>query len=190
MMSNDIASPANPRIRAVAKLRDRRERDRTGLTVVDGTREIQRALDGRASVTEAFVCAALATSADARRALSALESAGIRLTAVSAAAFEKIAFGDRAEGIVAVVRPPSAELASLRLPADPLVVVLEAVEKPGNLGAALRSADGAGADAVIAADPNTDVFNPNTIRASAGTVFSVPIAAAPTPDVLAFLRDS
>ncbi len=81
-------------------------------------------------------------------------------------------------------------LPALDLPDDALVVVIEGVEKPGNLGAVLRSADGAGADAVIAASPRTDLFNPNTIRASAGTVFALPLAAAPTPDVLAWLRDA
>ncbi len=92
--------------------------------------------------------------------------------------FAKLAFGERAEGIVAVVRIPSLELERLSLPVDPLVLVLEGVEKPGNLGAVLRTADGAGVDAVVAASPRTDLFNPNTIRASAGTVFAVPTASA------------
>jgi RNA methyltransferase, TrmH family len=86
------------------------------------------------------------------------------------------------------VRVPSLELDRLGLPADPLVLVIEALEKPGNLGAVLRSADGAGVDAVIAASPRTDLFNPNAIRASAGTVFSVPLAAASSGDVMAWLR--
>ena len=101
----------------------------------------------------------------------------------------KLAFGDRHEGIVAVIRAPSQALDALQLPAAPLVVVVDGVEKPGNLGAVLRSADGAGADAVIAASPRTDLANPNVIRASAGTVFALPTAAAPTDDVLAFLRE-
>jgi TrmH family RNA methyltransferase len=88
-----------------------------------------------------------------------------------------------------VVRIPSTALGDLTLPDDPLVVVIEGVEKPGNVGAVMRSADGAGADAVIAASPRTDPFNPNAIRASAGTMFSVPTAAAPTPQVIAWLRD-
>ncbi len=78
---------------------------------------------------------------------------------------------------------PDLSLEALRLPADPLVVVLEGVEKPGNLGAVLRSADGAGADAVIVADPRTDLFNPNAVRASLGTIFTVPVAAGPSADV-------
>ena len=99
-----------------------------------------------------------------------------------------IAFGERAEGLVAVIRIPSMAIADLTLPDDPLVAVIEGVEKPGNLGAVLRSADGAGLDAIVAASPATDPFNPNAIRASAGTMFTVPVAAAATTDVLAWLR--
>jgi TrmH family RNA methyltransferase len=96
---------------------------------------------------------------------------------------ERLAFGDRSEGLVATVAIPDLALGALRLPPDPLVVVIEGVEKPGNLGAVLRSADGAGADAVIAADPRTDLFNPNAIRASLGTIFTVPVAAGPSAAV-------
>jgi TrmH family RNA methyltransferase len=91
--------------------------------------------------------------------------------------------------LVAVARIPSLDLGGLVLTADPLVAVVEGVEKPGNIGAILRSADGAAIDAVVAASPRTDLFNPNAIRASAGTIFAIRIAAAPTADVLAWLRD-
>jgi TrmH family RNA methyltransferase len=99
----------------------------------------------------------------------------------------KLAFGDRTDGVIAIIRPPSARLADLALPPNSLVVVVESVEKPGNLGAVLRTADGAGADAVIAADPLTDVFNPNAIRASLGTIFRLPLAVAASGEVLDWL---
>jgi RNA methyltransferase, TrmH family len=102
---------------------------------------------------------------------------------------DRLAYGDRAEGLVATVRIPDLGLEGLRLPADPLVVVLEGLEKPGNLGAVLRSADAAGADAVIVADPRTDPFNPNAIRASLGTIFAVPVASGTSDAVRAHLRD-
>jgi RNA methyltransferase, TrmH family len=188
MPSPTLASPSNPRVKAVARLRDRRTRETAGLTVVDGAREVRRAIDAGADVVEAFVCESLLGGSDARAALDALLQRGTRLTSTTEAAFAKVAFGERAEGIVAVVRAPSTDLASLAVPADPLIVVVEGVEKPGNLGAILRSADGAGADALIAASPRTDLANPNVIRASAGTVFTVPLAAAPSADVLAWLR--
>ena len=183
-----LTSLANPRIRAAVMLRGRRERDRAGLTLVDGSRELGRALDAGVTVVEAFVCEAQLAGPEARRVLDSLEAAAISTQPVSEAVFDKLAFGQRAEGLVAVVRIPSMELAGLVLPKSPLAVVVEAIEKPGNLGAILRSADGAGADALIAASPRTDLFNPNAIRASAGTIFSLPLAAASTADTLAWIK--
>jgi TrmH family RNA methyltransferase len=184
----EITSRSNPRIAAVAGLRDRRERERQGLTVVDGSREVRRAIDSGAELVEAFVCGPLLAGPDARAGLDALERHGTRVTAVSQGVFEKLAYGDRAEGLLAVVRIPDLSLERLALPTDPLVAVIEGVEKPGNIGAVLRSADGAGADALVAASPRTDLFNPNAIRASAGTIFSVPLAAGPAADALAWAR--
>jgi TrmH family RNA methyltransferase len=189
MTAMDLTSTANPSVKAVAKLRDRRERDRTGLTVVDGAREVRRALDAGALIEEAFVCVPLLSGEDARAAFGQLEIRGIPTRTTSTTVFGKLAFGERAEGILAVVRIPSITLDDLRLPADPLVIVLEGVEKPGNLGAVLRSADGAGANALILASGRTDPFNPNVIRASAGTVFSVPLASATTTEAIGWLRD-
>jgi TrmH family RNA methyltransferase len=184
-----LASPSNPRIKAAARLRDRRDRERTGMTLIDGARELRRALEAGVEVVEAFVCEPLVAGEDARAALDALQARGVAVTTTTEAAFARLAFGDRAEGLVAVARAPSLAIDDLALPADPLIVVIEGVEKPGNLGAILRSADGAGVDAVIAASPGTDLANPNVIRASAGTIFSVPMAAAPTDNVLRWLRD-
>lgn len=184
-----LTSTANPRIKAAAALRERRERDRTGLTLIDGARELRRALDAGVEVVEAFVCEPLLAGPDARAALDRLDAGRASVTATSEAVFAKVAFGERAEGLIAVVRIPSTDLGGLNLPVDPLVVVIEGVEKPGNIGAVLRSADGAGADAVIAAAPRTDLFNPNAVRASAGTAFTVPVGAGTTSEVLAWLRE-
>jgi len=188
MSTPTLASPSNPRIKSAAALRDRRERDATGLTLVDGARELRRALESGVEVVEAFVCEPLLAGEDARAALDALQARAVPVTTTTEAAFAKVAFGDRAEGLVAVIRAPSLGLDDLDLPAEPLIVVIESVEKPGNIGAVLRSADGAGVDAVIAASPRTDLANPNVIRASAGTIFAVTLAAAPTEEVLAWLR--
>lgn len=187
MTEPDIASPSNPRIKAAVRLRDRRERDRAGLTLIDGGRELRRALEAGVVVEEAFVHSPLLRTDDAKAALERLHATEAAILTVSEEAFEKVAFGDRADGIVAVVRAPGADLKSLLVPADPLVVVLEGVEKPGNIGAVLRSADGAGADAVVVADPRTDLHNPNAIRASLGTIFTVPMGAGPTPHVRTWL---
>ncbi len=185
-----IDSPANPRIRAAAALRERRDRERSGLTLVDGGRESLRAVGAGVEVETAFVCPDLLTSEDARAAVEGLRRRGLgeAVVEVSERAFEKLAYGDRSDGIVLVIRPAPRRLADLELGPAPLVVVTEDVEKPGNLGAILRSADGAGADAVMAVG-GTDVFNPNVIRASVGTVFSVPIAVAPASEAMAWLRE-
>lgn len=183
-----LTSAANPRVRAAMALRARRERDHTGRILIDGARELLRALDADVTVETIFVCAALCRSEACRMLLGRLAPDDHRLVLVSEGAFARLAFGDRAEGVVGVALRPGLDLADLTLPADPLLAVIEAVEKPGNLGAILRSADGAGLDALVAAEPRTDLFNPNAIRASLGTIFSVPLAAAPTVEVLAWLR--
>lgn len=168
----EIASTANDRVKAVARLRDRRERDRTGLTVVDGAREIRRAIEAGVGVETLFTVDP-PPPGDAAAALAAAGAAGVRVTSVSPAVAERLAFGGRSDGIVAVVRVPPTDLASLSLPDEPLIVVIDGVEKPGNVGAILRTADGAGADAVILTDPATDLYNPNAIRSSIGTIFSL-----------------
>jgi TrmH family RNA methyltransferase len=209
MAAMEIESPANPRIRAAAALRERRERDRSGLTLVDGLRESIRALEAGVATELALLCPTLlendaegrrdgdgdgdeaSGSADGSGRLRALlRERGTETVDVSERAFSRIAFGDRNDGIVLVVRAPTTDLAAIRFAdgEDPLVVVTEDIEKPGNLGAILRSADGAGANAVVAVG-GTDLFNPNVIRASTGTVFSVPIAAAPAAAVLHWLRE-
>jgi TrmH family RNA methyltransferase len=172
-----ITSLTNARVKAAVRLRDRRERTATGLTLVDGGREILRALDAGVAVAEAFIAPDLVRTPDALAAVDRLHRSAPVIEATPAV-LAKVAFGDRSDGVVAVVRAPKRGLDDLDLSPNPLVVVVEGVEKPGNLGAVLRSADGAGVDAVIVADPLTDPFNPNAIRASLGTVFAIPIATA------------
>lgn len=178
-----IDSPSNPRLRAALRLRERRERDETGLTLVDGGRESLRAMEAGAIVETAFICAARIGSTEAKRVAEKLGQsfgpfgASIEVVQVSERAFDRLAYGDRSDGVVLVVRSPGTRLEDLVLPPSPLIIVTEDVEKPGNVGAILRSADGVGASAVIAVG-GTDLYNPNVIRASVGTVFSVPIGTA------------
>ena len=148
-----------------------------------------RALDAGVEIDEAFVCDDLVRTRTRPRDVVIRLAATVGMTQVSEAVIGKLAFGDRSDGVVAIVRTPrDGPRATLRCGGDPLVVVVEGVEKPGNLGAILRTADGAGADAVIAADPRTDLFNPNAIRASLGTIFTMPVAAASSADVLDVAR--
>jgi TrmH family RNA methyltransferase len=182
-----ITSTKNPRITAAVALRDRRTRDDARLTLVDGVRELSRALAAGAGVTEVFVDES-ALGAEAAGVVTAAREAGATITRVGTAVLDRLAYGDRSEGLVATVTIPNLDIDALALPTDALVVVLEAVEKPGNLGAVLRSADGAGADAVILADPRTDPFNPNAVRASIGTIFAMRLAAAPSEQALEWLN--
>ena len=186
MPDPSLTSVKNPRVRAAADLRDRRARDAAGLTLVDGVRELDRAITGGAKVVDVFVDDARLTP-EASTVLARAVRTGATAIPVTAAVLEKLAFGDRNEGLVATVRIPDLSIDALVLPVDPLVVVVEGVEKPGNLGAVLRSADAAGADAVIAADPRTDLFNPNAVRASLGTLFALPVAAGDSAAVRARL---
>ncbi|MEO7664856.1 MAG: TrmH family RNA methyltransferase [Candidatus Limnocylindrales bacterium] len=192
-----IDSPRNAAIQAAIGLRDRRDREATGMTLVDGARECYRAVASGVAVETAFICRDLVRPGDGAATIDALRSRGARITEVSQRAFERLAFGDRADGIVLVVRPPEAGLATLaarRVPGrdgstddPPLLLVTEDVEKPGNLGAILRTADAAGVSGVIAIG-GTDLWNPNVIRASVGTVFSVPVAASSADEAIAWLR--
>lgn len=189
MSAKTISSPHNPRVKAAVKLRDRRQRDKQGRIVIDGAREIRLAMAGGVQVLELFVCSDLWSSNDDEQILGAINQDGLDVWHVTRSVFEKLAFGSRAEGIVAVARTPKCALDEIQLPADSLVAVLEGVEKPGNVGAVLRSADGAGVSALIVANPGTDLFNPNCIRASLGTVFTLPVAAVTSEETLVWLRE-
>ncbi|HET7031354.1 MAG TPA: RNA methyltransferase [Candidatus Limnocylindrales bacterium] len=188
MIRPAITSLTNPRVKAAVRLRDRREREATGLTLVDGAREILRALDAGVALDTTFLAPDLVRSPDAIAVADRLSRRESTIE-VSPDVLAKVAFGDRSDGVVAVVTVPRPRLDDVALPEDPLVVVVEGVEKPGNLGAILRSADGAGVDAVVVADPRTDVFNPSAIRASLGTIFALPVVSASSADALTWLRD-
>lgn len=187
MDAHRITSTANPRVKAAARLRGRRERDKEGLTLIDGVRETMRALAGGATVTEVFLLPEALEGAEASAFIAMLSERQVPTTQLGRDAFAKLAYGDRLDGAVAIAETPPRTLDALVLPAAPLIAIVEGVEKPGNLGAILRTADGASVDAVIVADTATDLFNPNIIRASIGTVFALPVAVASSGDVLTWL---
>jgi TrmH family RNA methyltransferase len=183
-----ITSRNNPRVKEAVALRDRRERIRRGRLLIDGAREIVRAIAAGIRPMEAFVCLELLQSGEARAALQAATAAGAEVNEVAPSVYAKLQFGERDDGILVVAEKPRRTLDDLRLPSSSLIGVLEGIEKPGNLGAILRSADAAGVDAVIVADGATDLYNPNTIRASIGTVFRDNVCEATTAETLAWLR--
>lgn len=179
-MQYDITSAQNPRIRHLLALQQksslRREEERF---VVEGRRELDHCLAAGYELDEVFVCPDVAPDAGL---------CGGRQWLIPSHVYERVAYRGSTEGIIAVVRSRALSLADLSLSANPLLMVLERVEKPGNLGAVLRSADAAGADAVIICDPLTDLYNPNLIRASIGAVFSVPVVACTSTECIQFLK--
>ncbi len=183
-----ITSPHNPRVKLAARLRDHRQRSKEQRILIEGAREISRAIAAGVALQEVFVCVELCRSAEAKQLLEILPGSAAEVLEVSEQVFSRLAFGQRAEGVVAVAVVPSHRPENLVLRENPLVAVLEGVEKPGNIGAVLRSADAAGVSALVLADPRTDLYNPNAIRASLGTIFTLPVATAAGDDALAWLR--
>ena len=183
-----ITSVHNPRVKDAIRLRDRRHRDKQQRILIDGARELTRAIAAGIILREVFLCEPLCRGDECRELLAVLHGCGAEILQVTEPVFEKVAFGHRAEGVLAVADMPRPVLANLVVPANPLVAVLEGVEKPGNVGAVLRSADGAGLSAVLVADARTDLYNPNAIRASLGTIFTRPVCEATSAEVLDWLR--
>lgn len=197
-----ITSPANPRLKSLAALRRRRGREETRTTLVEGHEELALALDCGIRPATLFVCpelfspggpAGLQVIGLQEDVVTRARTLGAEVVRLGRQAFEKVAYREGADGLLAVVPAVDPTLLALdargiaELSARPLLLVSQGVEKPGNLGAMLRTADAAGVAAVVAADPVTDWGNPNVVRASKGTVFSVPVASATTSETLAWL---
>lgn len=181
-MAHQISSLQNSTIKNVVKLRTSgRERSAQGLFVVEGQREISLAQQGGAEVKNLYYCPELIRG---KIAVKAGET-----TTVSAKAFSRISYRDNPDGYLALMKVEEKKLLNLALSQRPLLIILEAVEKPGNLGAILRTADAVGADAVVINNPKTDIYNPNVIRASQGTAFTVPTVVCPASEIIKFCRD-
>ena len=180
MRIETVTSAQNPKIKNLLLLQEKsRARKEQGLFVVEGRRELGHCIEAGFEIHTVFVCPEIAGD---------FASGSMAVIEVPLPLYRKIAMRDTTEGIVAEVKVRERRLDDLALPENPLVVVLESVEKPGNLGAVLRSADAAGAAAVIVCDPLTDLWNPNLIRASVGAVFTVPTVAAPSDEVIPWLK--
>ncbi|MGI8433864.1 MAG: TrmH family RNA methyltransferase [Nocardioidaceae bacterium] len=182
-----LSSPANPRVKWLVGLRKRRSRDAEGLAVVEGHDELAVALDAGVELRQFFYCPELVANRDESSLLAVAERAG-EVVSLSPPAFAKASYRESPDGWLGIVPSPSRPLAKLPTGLRALVLVCEAVEKPGNLGAMLRTAEAAGLDAVIAAAATTDWGNPNVVRASKGTVFGIPVSAAPTPEVVGWVK--
>ncbi|MBW6490034.1 MAG: RNA methyltransferase [Lentimicrobium sp.] len=180
-----ISSPGNPRIKNLLLLQQKsRERRKQNLVVVEGIREVGIAFQNGFKISELYVCREIAKNADYSK---MVDPAGI--TFVSEAVFGKLAYREGSDGCIALLEPKWLKIPEVKLSALPLVIVLESIEKPGNLGAILRTADAVNADAVIVCDPLTDIYNPNVIRGSIGCVFSRQVIACSTDDAQNWLKE-
>ncbi len=185
MRIETVTSAQNPKIKDLLALQEKSSRRReAGLFVVEGRREIEHCLEAGFEADTVFFCRDIFYGALPRF------SEDVRLIEVTRQIYEKIAYRGGTEGIIAEIKVKSRGLEDLRLSEAPLIVVLESVEKPGNLGAVLRSADAAGADAVIICDPLTDLYNPNLIRASIGAVFTTQVATASSEETISWLKNN
>jgi len=180
-MSIKIASAQNEKIKHLVQLRQSgSERKKQGLFLIEGRREISLAIASGVAIANLFYCADYGKQP--------LGIAKEKIIEVSKKVFQKISWRDHPDGLLATAKINELKLESIKLSAKPLLIILEAVEKPGNLGAILRTADAAGADAAIINDAKTDIYNPNVIRASQGTVFTVPVAVSSVTKTVEFCR--
>lgn len=180
-----ITSSANPRLKQVRRLRRRSRRD---VFLVEGHRQVGAALESRARVRELYVARELFLGPKDLALLSVAVGRGVVVHELSARAFESINGQVRPDGMAAVVERPATRLDELRIGQGPLLLVAEAVERPGNLGAIVRTACAAGADALLVCAGVTDPFHPETVRGSAGTIFRLPLAESPTEEAITWLR--
>ena len=182
-----ITSAQNQRIKNFAHLQKARERKAQNVFIVEGEKEFCRAIEYSYQFISIFVCFDVIGELHFRT-ISANVNANAEVFPVSKEVFEKIAYREGSGGIIALARPKNHALNDLKLPENPLLLVLEAVEKPGNLGALLRTADAAGVDAVVVCDPQTDIYNPNVVRSSIGCLFSVPLAVCNSEEAISWMK--
>lgn len=180
-----IDSTQNPQVKTWTTLHRRRDRDRHGRCIVEGQREISRAVSGGVKFTTILLGDG-AASAEQELAAHIVDD-GADGFSLSDAALSKVSVRNSPAQIIGIVRTPEFSLETLVVPDRPLILIADTIEKPGNLGAMIRSADGAGADAVIATDPISDVANPNVIRSSQGALFESPVATGSVAEVQAWL---
>lgn len=185
-MTIDITSTSNPKIKWLKSLHNNSTRRKEGVFLVEGAKEVGFAVDGGYFLRSLFVCPEI--NSDKSTEILKQVQDGNTVTTISRECYEKVAYRGSSSGIIGVFQEKHKSLDELTFGDNPLFIVLESVEKPGNLGAIIRTADGVGADGVIICDPKTDIFNPNVIRSSVGTVFTKQTATSTSDQLLDFLQ--
>jgi TrmH family RNA methyltransferase len=183
-----ITSLQNPHLKTLLKLRKRTERDICHSFVIEGYRPLARAIDRRVPLTTVYYSPEWFLGANEMHLVSLARTMGTKCIRLGREAFAKVAYRDRPEGLLAVAPQWHTQLEEIPLSRQPFLLIVEHIEKPGNLGTILRSADAAGVDGVIMCDPVTDLFNPNVVRSSTGTLFTVPVAVTSSEEALEYLH--
>lgn len=190
-----ITSLKNPKIKAALALYKKSERDQTDLFLIEGYRELSRAVKGGVAIKMFFFCPELFLGANENSLIEQIKEKKAEVYECTKDVFQKLSYRDRPDGLIAVASQRKLSLKDLEkqlsqkaVSKAPFLVVAESIEKPGNLGTILRSADGAGADALILSDERTDLFNPNVVRASVGTLFTQPVISASSEETIAFFK--
>ncbi len=189
LLNEIITSTGNPRVKETLRLRGKRGRAEGVRILIDGVREIGRAVDAGVEMVEVLFCDRLLDGDAARVLVKKIETGGAQVTQVSETVFDKIRYGDRTGGLVAVAKRPTMLRNDLHLSPTPMIAVIEGLEKPGNLGAIVRTADAAGVEAILVVDPGTDLYGPNVIRASLGTIFCVPVVETSSTEAIEWLQE-
>ena len=186
MRIESITSAQNPKIKDLLALQEKsKERRKKGLFVVEGRRELLHCIEAGYEPYTVFFCREIISDEDL---MSIAEQCNCSFVEIPRHLYDKVAYRGGTEGVIAELKCKERTLDGLKLKENPLIIVLESVEKPGNLGAVLRSADASGADAVIVCDPLTDLYNPNLIRSSIGGIFTVPTATATSEETINWLK--
>jgi TrmH family RNA methyltransferase len=181
-----ISSVQNPFIKSLVLLQEKaKARKQSGSFLIEGKKEIEIAIKGGYEIETILFLAELISEIEVNKLSKSAE-----LIEISKEVYQKLAYRDTTEGILAVAKTKSLELSDLKLSKNPLILVAEAPEKPGNIGALLRTADAAKLDAVIIANPKSDLYNPNIVRSSVGCLFTNQIATGTTIEIISFLKES
>lgn len=187
-----LSSLQNPRIKEAIGLRERSQRNSSGLFIIEGYRELLRAVDAKQCIETLYFCPSLFLGSNEWPLIERLKQRGAQLFECAEKVFYKLSYRDRPDGLLAVAKQQPLTLdhlsESLASKEAPFLVIAEAIEKPGNLGTILRSSDAVGVDGLVVCDRCTDIFNPNVVRASVGTLFTVPVVEAGGAETLRWLK--
>jgi TrmH family RNA methyltransferase len=182
-----ITSAQNPYIKSLVLLQEKaKARKQSGTFLIEGIREIELAIKGNYEIETVLFVPEISNDFQ----ISKFSNFQIEIIEISKEVYQKLAYRDTTEGIIAVAKTKSHQLSDLKFPENPLILVMESIEKPGNIGAMLRTCDAANVDAVIIANPKTDLYNPNMVRSSVGCLFTNQIAVASTEETIAFLQQN